>query len=291
MTSAELSSRVESIVTKAEKVFGSQVNTTQQALFDQMQLLLNRLDLSPEGTIIQSQANRALLSKVNQYFDKAFNQSGYYGSLGGFVGDITAITAANDAYFTTILDTFSVDAQYLKSLQKQAVSSLQNLIANEGLEAQVRQPIIDILNQNVNTGASFKDLLKQIREFTLGTPELQGRLKSYSGQIVTDTLFNFSRSLQEAVSMKSGLQFVIYSGGLMDDSREFCVERAGNYYHKREVERWAKQDWQGKRKGTTQSTIFIYAGGYRCLHQIIYISEVTVPAEVIERSKELGYYK
>ena len=76
----------------------------------------------------------------------------------------------------------------------------------------------------------------------------------------------------------------------LDDSREFCVERAGNYYHKDEVSAWANLDWQGKRRGTTESTIFIYAGGYRCLHQIIYVSELVVPDEVVRRAKTKGIY-
>jgi hypothetical protein len=97
--------------------------------------------------------------------------------------------------------------------------------------------------------------------------------------------------LQEAVSIPAGLQFVVYSGGLIKDSREFCVERAGNYYHKREVELWAKEEWQGKRPDTTESTIFIYAGGFRCQHMIIYVSEFSVPNDVIERAKLAGYYE
>lgn len=291
MTHNELSNKVDGIISKAEQVFGSQINTTQQALFEQMQLLLNRLDLNTDGTIKQSQANRLILAKTDEYFNRAFNQSGYYESLGGFVDEVLSITAASEAYFTTILDTFSIDAQYLKSLQRQTISQLESLLANEGLELMVKQPILNILNQNINTGAKFTDLQAQIREFTLGNGELQGKLRSYAGQITYDSLYNYARALQEAISNNTDLQFIVYSGGLVADSRDFCIERAGNYYHYKEVESWAGEDWAGKRPGTTESTIFIYAGGYRCEHQIIYVSELVVPKEVIQRAKELGYYE
>ncbi len=291
MTPSQLSDKVDILITKAEKVFGSQVNKTQAALFEQMGLLLNKLDLLPDGTIKQSQANRAILGESGTYFNKAFNQSGYYDTLGGFTETVISITAANEAYFTVLLDTFNIDAQYIKSLQKSSILQLQSLLANEGLEAQVKTPILNILNQNINTGASFSDLNKQLRQVTLGDSERDGKLKRYSSQIVTDTLFNFARSMQESISNKSGLEFIIYLGSPVKDSRDFCLERKGNYYHKREVELWAHEDWQGKRPDTTESTIFIYAGGYRCLDQIIYVSEFVVPAEVIERAKELGYYE
>ncbi len=291
MTPDDLSARVDSIIGNAEAIFASQVTKTQQALFDQMQLLLNRLELTPEGTIKQSQANRAILGKTEDYFNKAFNQSGYYNTLGGFVGDIASVTAATEAYFTTIIDSFSINTQYIKSLQQQTIGQIESLLANEGLEAMVKQPIMNILNQNINTGAKYSDLVQQVKQFTIGDTEYVGKLKSYSGQIVTDTLFNFSRGLQESISQNSDLQFIVYLGGLVADSRDFCVERAGNYYHYKEVEQWASLDWAGQRQGTTESTIFIYAGGYRCMHQIIYVSEFVVPKDVIERAKELGFYE
>lgn len=277
MTPNDLSGNIDSIIEKAEVAFGKKVAQTQTALFEQMQLLLNRLELYPDGTIMQNQANRALLSKVDQYFNKAFNETGYYNELNGFTGDILKITSENTAYFSFVSESFSANAQYIKSLQKQTMSDLTNLLANEGLEAAMKQPIVSIMNQNVNTSASFNDLLKQVREFTLGTDQLKGQLQRYSRQITNDTLFNYNRSLQESISEQAGLQWYVYSGGLRTDSRPFCVSRAGKYYPKDEIEKWASQNWEGKRRGTTASTIFIYAGGYFCSHQLIAVSEAVVP--------------
>lgn len=289
MTPDQLSAKVDTIVTKFETSFTKQVSQTQSALFEQMQLLLNRLELNPDGTIIQNQANRKLLAQVDTYFNKAFNQSGYYEGLGQSVNSIGAITGANSAYFNTVLDTFSPDAQYIKNLQKQTVSQIESMLANEGLEATMKQPIIGILNQNINSGAAYSDLLQQIREFTLGTDELQGQLMRYSRQLTTDSLFNYNRALQEAVSQKAGLQFYHYSGGLDKDSRDFCKVRVGKYFHKDEIELWASEDWAGKRRGTTASSIFIYCGGHNCKHLLIAVSELVVPKSVINRAKEMGF--
>lgn len=229
------------------------------------------------------------MAKVDQYFNRAFNQSGYYDTLDSISGNVVEITDANAAYFTFVLDKFTPDKQFIKSLQKNAISEVETLLANEGLELTLKKPIIDILNQNINTGASFVDLQEQIRQFILGDSKLEPTLSRYAKQITNDALFNYSRAYQEAVSMGAGLQFVVYSGGTQDDSRDFCTARSGKYFHKKEVEKWASQTWQGKRKGTTSSTIFIYAGGYNCKHQIIYVSEVSVPKSVINMAKQAGY--
>lgn len=290
MTPDKLSARVDATINKFESYFSKQVDKTQGALFDQIQILLNKLELNPDGTIIQNQANRKLLAKADQAMETAFKSSGYYSSLNQTAPTIGGLTAANSAYFKTLVDGFTPDAQYIKNLQKQTIGQIESMLANDGLEAAIKAQIRNILNQNINTGASYSDLLKQLRTFVLGSPELDGKLKSYSGQIVTDTLFNYSRAMQESVSMKSGLQFVIYSGHRIKDSRDFCIARKGKYFHKSEVEAWASQSWQGKRAGTTASTIFIYAGGYRCSDQIIYVSEFIVPKEVVERAKNAGFY-
>lgn len=289
MTPNELSGNIDGIIGKAETAFGKKVAQTQTALFEQMQLFMNRLELHPDGTIMQNRANRELLAKVDIYFNRAFTETGYYNELNGFTGDILKITSENTAYFSFVGDSFSANSEYIKSLQKQTISQVESLLANDGLTLTLKEPLVNILNININTGGSFNDLLKQVREFTVGNDLIDGRLKRYSKQITRDTLFNYSSSLQESISEQAGLQWYVYSGASRKDSRPFCVTRAGGYYHKNEVESWAKLNWTGKRTGTTSSTIFIYRGGWNCEHQLIAISEIVVPKASIERAKSLGY--
>src|SRR5688572_21422674 len=138
MTPNQLSGNVDSIIGKAEVAFGKKVSQTQTALFEQMQLLINRLELHPDGTIMQNRANRELLAKTDLYFNKAFTETGYYNELNGFSQDILKITSENTAYFSFVSESFSANAQYIKSLQKQTMLDLSNLLANEGLEASMK---------------------------------------------------------------------------------------------------------------------------------------------------------
>src|SRR5690606_14633905 len=99
---------------------------------------------------------------------------------------------------------FTKDAQYLKSLQRSTIGQLESYLANEGLEAIMKRPIVEIMNQNLNTGASYNDLLRQVREYILGSDTLDPTLTRHAKQITTDTLFNYNRALQEAVSQNTG---------------------------------------------------------------------------------------
>lgn len=294
MTPDKLSAKVDTIIESFETRFAKQVDKTQGAIFDQIQILLNKLELNADGTIKQNQSNRKILARADQALEGAIKQSGYYSALDASASSIGALTGANAAYFKTLVDGFKPNAQYIKNLQSQTITQLEGMLANDGLEAIVKAPIRNILNQNINTGASYNDLLKQLRTFITGNDEVDGKLMRYSKQITTDSLFNYSRAFQESVSQNTGLEWTQYVGGVVKDSRNFCTSRMGGYYKKDDVEKWAKQNWAGKREGTTSSTIFIYAGGYNCRHQIIYVSEAAVPhtnkdaKAMIAKGKKVG---
>lgn len=305
MSPSQLSAKVDNSITKFEKLFGDQVTRTQRKLLDEIQVLLNKLELNSDGTIIQNQSNRKILAKSDEYFNRAFTQSGYYDSLNKTTNTIGEISVANSSYFKGMVDGFTADAQYLKNLQKQTIAEMETLLANDGIDLMLKKPIQNILNQNINTGASITDLISQMRQFIVGNSEIDGQLKRYSKQVVNDTLFNYSRAFQESVSQNSGLKWTQYVGGITEGtknkkgkstggSREFCLEKMGRYYEKSDVEKWANGDWAGKRRGTTKSTIFIYAGGYQCKHQIIYVSESAVPQTnkdakaLATKAKEVG---
>lgn len=281
MTPDVLAAKVETIISKAEKFIATQATSSQNELFEQMSIMLNKLELDSEGLIKQSQANRAVLGQAETYFNKAMGD--YYASLDIIGTTITGITTLNSDYFDIVINGFKPDTQFIKSLQKQTIAQAEILLANEGIELTLKQPILNILNQNINTSASYTDLLSQLQNFIKGSPSVDGALTRYSKQIVTDTLFNYNRAVQEAISANSGLEWIKYVGGAMDTSREFCLSRIGRYWHKTEVEKWANLSWAGQRKGTNSSTIFIYAGGYNCRHQIIYVATESVPKKVRDR--------
>lgn len=106
---------------------------------------------------------------------------------------------------------------------------------------------------------------------------------SYTRTYLRDTLFTYSRTFQQSLTSDLKTEFYFYSGGLMDNSRPFCVERAGQFFSHKEIEQWASLSWAGKKAGTTESSIFLFAAGWNCAHQIIPVSRLIVPEDVIER--------
>lgn len=289
MTANNLAEKLDKIVSQASSKFEKSVVTTQDKINGQVIAILKDLDVDKDGYIIQNQANRKILQKASNAFDSAIKDSPYFDGLQDYTNSIGNITKVNSEYFNFISEGYKPNAQYISSLKNDTVSSLESLLMNEGLESQIKAPLVNILNQNINSSAKFTDLLKQVQEYIVGTKELDGQLLRYSKQITTDALFNYSRGYQQAVTSDLGLEWYLYSGGLTEGgkyssgSRDFCIARVGNYYHHSEIEKWASSEWSGKRKGTNSSTIFIYAGGYFCKHSIIPVSKEAVPKSVLNR--------
>jgi len=61
-----------------------------------------------------------------------------------------------------------------------------------------------------------------------------------------------------------------YAGNLVEKSRDFCIERAGNIYTIEQGKSWNSLDWAGKMVGVD---FFIQIGGYFCRHHLEWIND------------------
>lgn len=241
------------------------------------------MEVDKDGYIIQSQANRKIIQKASNAFESGIKNSEYFDGIQSYINTIPSVDKANAAYFDFISQGYKPNAQYISSLKNDTIANLETLLMQDGLESQIKVPLVNILNQNINSSAKFTDLLSQVQGYIVGTKDVEGQLLRYSKQVTTDALFNYSRGYQQAVTSDLGLEWYLYAGGLTEGgkysggSRDFCIARVGKYFHHTEIEEWASQDWAGKRRGTTSSSIFIFAGGYNCAHSLIPVSEEAVP--------------
>lgn len=284
-----LGEKIESIIGAADNKFFAVVRITQQDLYENLIDLFKKLEVSSDGYILNNASNRALLTKSSQVFNQTINNSGYNEAVNEFVGTFSQIDLANQDYFSTISDLFKPNRLFITSLQNQTISALESAILNEGLAANIKSPLMNIISQNINSGGSYSGFLEQLRSNIIGM-ENEGKLLRYSRGILNDALFNYSRAYQQSVTNDLGLEFYLYSGGLTKDSREFCAEHSDEFYHQNEIEAWANETWQGQVAGTTSSSIFIFAGGYNCKHSIIPVDISIVPQDVIQRNIESGNY-
>jgi hypothetical protein len=284
----ELARIIEEIILGADKRFAASMNRVQNTLYDELVITIKSLEVDSEGYILQNSANRKILAEAEAKVSEVFASNLYQQAVERYVFTIPKIDDLNQKYLTTI-PKFTENKQFLKSLQTQTIRTVEQYVLQDGLESQVISPLSQILNQNINSGGKFSGFLQQIRDYVKGNDQVEGRALSYSRTFLRDSMFTYSRTYQQSVTSDLGLEFYLYSGGEVDTTREFCSERTGKFFHHKEVEKWASLQWKGKKPGTTESSIFLFAGGWNCGHELIPVDKIIVPQDVIDRAIASGY--
>lgn len=283
MKAEKLADEIEKIILAVTDTYAGEITAIQDQIYNRLARILKDLELDSEGYIKQSAANRSVLNTAESALGELIPGASFVQAVSSTLGSINTINELNASYFSSISETFSENRNFIKSLQAQTIESIESTLLQDGLTAEITNPLVDILNRNVNSGGQFSGFLEEIRDFVKGNPNVDGRILSYSRTYLSETLFNYSRAYQESMTADLKLDWYMFSGGVMDKSREFCIERSGNYYHRKEIEKWPNLSWQGKRQGTTKSSIFIFLGGYNCRHSLIPVSEKIVPKEDLAR--------
>lgn len=290
MSPKSVADKIDGIIISGNEYFTAQVEIVQASLYDRLVTILKGIDTDSDGYITQSAANRRVLGDAIDAIDQAFSDSSrYHQAVEQHLSTIPEIDALNEAYFKTISPGFLTNRVFIKSLQRDTLARMESQLLNDGLQAAIKTPLSDILTRNISIGGSYSGFLQEIRDFVIGNPDMEAKLLKYTRTYLTDALFQYSRSYQESVTADLGLDWYNYNGGIIADSREFCRDRSGGYFHRKEIESWADLEWQGKNAATTKSSIFILLGGWACRHVAIPLHESKVPKEWIERAKDLGF--
>jgi hypothetical protein len=283
MSPEALAQAIETLILNADSRYISAIGRVQADLYNQLSVILKELELDGEGYIKQSAANRRVLTTADKKINEVFSSTIYTTAVSNYVAVVPRVDLQNVKYFTAIDETFKPNKLFLKNLQSDTIATIEKYVLQDGLQSQVINPLSQILNQNVNSGGRFDGFLQQVRDYVLGNDKVEGRAMSYTRTYLRDSLFTYSRTFQQSITNDLGLEYYLYSGGLIDKSRPFCIEHSGKFYHHKEIEAWAAQEWAGKKQGTTESSIFLFAGGWNCSHEIIPVHVSIVPKEVIER--------
>lgn len=283
MTPQQVASSIEGLIISANETYAGQIVRVQSKLYNDLVTILKFIETDADGNILQNAGNRAILRAGQNQFDKTIQNSGYQDAVEDHLKVIPKIDDLNADYFESVSSAFKPNRVFIRQLQASTIETVNSFVLQDGLQSQVAGPLNQILNQNINSGGSFSGMLKQLEIYTKGNDQVEGRLLRYTRTYISDTLFNYSRAFQQSVTADLKLEWYSYSGGIQDKTRPFCEERAGKFFHHKEVEAWASLEWQGRNPLTTQSSIFIFCGGFNCKHSLIPVSEIIVPSEDLAR--------
>lgn len=276
--SKEIQSIIDRKVERLETIpdaFSNRMVAIQRRKFSDVVALLDGLEYS-NGSIVINQANLLKIEQITEQIRNVLTEGEFETVVGDLLQEFDTQAAITYKYYDAAFEAFEVPAianEILAQKKREAVIDLLN-----STDQYLTNPMRQSLSNAVSGGATRKDLVEVFNLLVNGDADTLGRLERATRQIVSDTFALSDRAVTNTVAEQLGLNWYLYTGGLLDTTRPFCKARNGKYFRKEEVQSWATLgDWAGRMAGTDEKTIFVTAGGYNCQHAILPVSEAAVP--------------
>lgn len=286
--------------------FTDGVDKSQTGIFNKVLANVKDLEINQDGQIKQTVKNLKILARVRKAIADEVLTDSYQARVNTFANQYPAIQALNNDYFGSIEEAFKPNRELYNQIVANSIQTTKASLLESGIDQNVIEPIIRIVDDSVSTGAEWSAMVDELRLIIKGDEERLGNLLRYTKQITTDALNQFNGVYNETIAQDLGLEWYFYSGGVRKTSRAFCKKYAGRYFHKKEVEDFgSKKDLDGSNlcggpsktdlcsgrvKGTNSSNIWRYRGGHNCKHLYKPTLITAVPKSVINRNIKKGYY-
>jgi len=259
---------------------------SEKKLYSEILSLIKELKVT-KGNIAVSVTNIRLINKLRPLIENVLQRNKHLKDVGAFIKTYDTVTKAQNEYFSLIASKFK-PPKLLKEVKKQAINETIDGLTERGLGNVVTDELTQILKQNIESGGSYAKFTEQLRESILGTPDEDGIMARNSRTFVTDTLNQYSATYSKTITDDLGLVWYQYVGSLITTSREFCIHLVGKrYVHESEITGIINGKIDGEKVSlaglipdTTKDNFPILRGGYNCRHQMLAVSEATVPKKV-----------
>lgn len=252
----------------------------QKSKFDDIVQLLDMLDYSG-GNLVVSEANLLRVEALVDEIKGVLTGSEFEKAVGQLMDEFDEQAVLNYAYFESIDDAFAIPQISTAIVKQRQAGTIASLL--DSTNQYLSNPTREALSASIQSGASRQELIDTLRFLVQGNEDIDGRLLRSTRLVVSDAFALSDAAVSESIAENLGLEWYLYTGGLIDTTRPFCKARNGKFFHKTEVENWASLSWNGKMPDTTEKTIFLTRGGYNCQHSLLPVSESVVPQSDVQR--------
>lgn len=157
-------------------------------------------------------------------------------------------------------------------------------LANTGDMYDVYAKVRETAMKAVSAKMPFVEFLKILKRELKGDEEFSGLVQSHFKTIIWDVFAEFDRQVGYKTAVCLGYNAAIYEGGLIDRSRDFCIERNGKVFTFEEILKFGTPedefngysnkstgDFDGKPKYDYDP--FYDQGGHNCRHAFSFIPD------------------
>jgi hypothetical protein len=263
-------------------------------------LLRFQKELIVQGdTITNSARNIKLLSDLKTDLESIIlDDTDYLESVTKLGKLYEKVDTLNNNYFKALEKKFK-PPKVLEAIRKQSVTLMVESMTESGLNTSLITPIREMIMTYTTTGGSYSKMTKELNNFINGTPEIDGALVKYTKQIATDSINQYTATVNSVISSDLGWEWYRYVGSNIKTTRTFCKALTQKqYYHISELPKIIKGNFEefkamkgqiydrtglpeGMYEDTNTSNFPVYRGGYNCGHQAYPIPTSLVTKNII----------
>ncbi len=273
----ELANKARETAAKGRDKFLSGLDDYSKEFFDLLKKEINKLDTKGGKIDRTSEANKKIIKSISIKINDALSKTAYKKNVIALLENFNTI-ATNTANAAQIVNNIKVSESLLTTAQRNSRDNAVEKLLGQGLNANFVNPIVEIVNKQVNLGGNLQDLIAELDE-VINPAQKLGILSSYATRMGRDVLFQMQGEINQAIANEYDLDAFAYIGTEIEDTRAQCTRWLDKEVIKidelqDEID-WAYKNGSGMIEGTTPSTFAIDRGGYNCRHAAIPVNSKT----------------
>lgn len=216
--------------------------------------------------------NYAKVNQINEKFDEAYDDFiipflVWYGNKLIEAGQISL-----DYFWSMKINASSKDVDYLaKMIGLNGKSIVKgSFLWNLGKMGELRQRLQEMVLNAVSGSQKLSVLVRNVRQLFKSSSKGRSALSKYYLKYAYDPIMRTMNSVSYVLAKRYGMTHFVYAGDIVEKSRSFCIQRAGNTYSIEEGNSWNQLDWNGKIDGVD---FFAQCGGHFCRHHLEWIKK------------------
>lgn len=256
-----------------------------------------------DGQILNTPKNLKLIEKLDAVYEQ-FNkttQSNVVKKLGEtlvglnkpnmkYFGEVALNEVTKKKFDSVVSNTNKLMAARLGINETGEVKTggfLDSFVTDRTLLTELKQITI----KNVTGQQSLADFKKSLKDKIVGNDEVSGGFEKYYRTFAYDLYQEYDRAYGKQMATEFGMDYAIYQGGLIKDSRDFCRDHEDHVYTREEIADFGKWTYAkaknittfndpGSQTGTPSYIdkfpdydAFVHCGGFNCRHQLSWITK------------------
>lgn len=266
----------ESFIDKYTRLLKEKATSLQSRYYTELlDKFVSELEIDSSGNIKSNTKNRNLVRRLtkihNDFADEEFTTL-----LEWLLNRMSDLNKLNRKYFNAQIDVDTKLSEKIEDKQFEELGYEDDKIKKDSFLYDVKESksALDKLKRfaasAVIGGVAIKVFKKTFKDLVKGTDERLGLIDSFVSERIVDIFTIHDRAIGDRYSKELKMGAAIFNGPDLPGSRQWCLEKKGQVFTKKEIESWRNESWQGKNDNYNPVRD---VGGHNCVDVLDWITD------------------